>query len=203
MEDATTILFGLPGVGVQRAEVADGGRLVHVETADVTAAACPECGVFSTSVKQYRVTRPRDLPYGETPLRVRWHKRQYRCLEPACARRAFTESIAELPPRARVSGRCRRAAAVAVGSGRSVSAVGVEYGISWPTVHAGYADGLLAEPEPVAVLGIDETRRGRPRWRRDEDGRWVKLDRFETNFVTRASQRGSSKLRGQRRPRAG
>ena len=128
MEDGTTILFGLPGVGVQRVDrvAGGGGRVVQVQTTDPAAAACPECGVFSTSVKQYRITRPRDLPYGEEPLRVRWHKRQYRCAEPACPRRAFTEQVAELPARSRVSGRCRRAAAAAVGSGRSVAAVGAE-----------------------------------------------------------------------------
>jgi hypothetical protein len=43
-------------------------------------------GVFDT-------TRPKDLPYGEAPLAVRWHKRT-----------AFTESIAELPPYARITG---------------------------------------------------------------------------------------------------
>ncbi|MGE5764794.1 MAG: transposase family protein [Mycobacterium leprae] len=57
-------------------------------------AACPRCRVFSTSVRQYRVTRPRDLGCGEEPLAVRWHKRQFRCRERGCPRRAFTESIA-------------------------------------------------------------------------------------------------------------
>jgi transposase len=72
-------------------------------TAATGAAGCPACGVISTSVKQDRTTRPRDLPYGEEPLAVRCHKRQYRCREEACPRRAFTESIAEVPPRARLT----------------------------------------------------------------------------------------------------
>ena len=80
MHDGTTILFGLPGVAVREVKVAaDGARTVHVVTADPSAAACPVCGVLSTSVRQQRVTRPKDLPYGETPLTVRWHKTQYRC----------------------------------------------------------------------------------------------------------------------------
>jgi len=33
------------------------------------------------------------------------------------------------------------------------------------------------------VLGIDETRRGRPRWAKNDDGTWHRLERFETNFV--------------------
>ena len=114
MEKGTTILFGLPGVAVQRVERVRGDdgepvRLVHVTTAESSAAGCPACGVVSTSVKQCRTTRPRDLPYGEEPLEVRWRKRQYRCRELACPRMAFTESISEIPPRARLTGRlCRR-----------------------------------------------------------------------------------------------
>jgi len=71
------------------------GRVVHVITDDETAAACPACGVISTSVRQRRVTRPRDLPQGEEPLAVRWRKKQYACKERLCKRKAFTEQIAE------------------------------------------------------------------------------------------------------------
>jgi transposase len=187
VENGTTILFGLPGVAVDRVEQAvDGARTVHIVTADPDAAACPACGTISTSVRQRRITRPKDLPYGEAPLEVRWHKRQYRCVEPWCARKAFTEQIDELPAGARITGRCRRAAATAIGSGRSVSAVCAELPLSWPIAHAAYvahADALLLEPAPPRVLGIDETRRGRPRWVRDEHGNWQRLERFETNFV--------------------
>jgi transposase len=110
MENGTSILFGLPGVAVQRVERVTGEhgelvRLVHLVTTASSAAGCPACGVMSTSVKQRRTTRPRDLPYGEEPLAVRWHKRQYRCQEAAFPRRAFTESIAEVPARARLTAR--------------------------------------------------------------------------------------------------
>jgi transposase len=77
--------------------------MVHLRTTDpTTTAACPQCGVFcgvfSTSVRQRRITRPKDLPYGEAPSVVRWHKRQFACRERSCPRTAFPESIAELPP---------------------------------------------------------------------------------------------------------
>src|SRR5271169_1958344 len=192
MENGTTILFGLPGVAVQRVErVTDeqgvAVRLVHVVTTASSAAGCPQCGVVSTSVKQRRTTRPRDLPYGEEPLAVRWRKRQYRCREQACARRAFTESIAEIPPRARLTSRLCRQLASQVASGRSVAAVAAQYRVSWPVAHRHYAvhaDALLTEPEPPAVLGIDETRRGKPKWIQDPvTGRWVRTERFETNFT--------------------
>src|SRR5512143_1415940 len=174
VEDGTTVLFGLPGVAVDRVEAAENGvRTVHLVTADRDAAACPACGVFSASVRQRRTTRPKDLPYGETPLVVRWHKAQYWCRESACPRTALTESIAELPPRARITGRCRRAAGAAVGAGRSVASVTEELAMSWPIVHAAFvahADRLLVEPAAPCVLGIDETRRGRPRWARGDEG---------------------------------
>lgn len=209
MSDGTSILFGLPGVAVSRVErcTDERGRpvrLVHVVTTERSAAACPECGVFSASVRQYRTTRPRDVPYGEEPLAVRWRKRQYRCLEVACPRKAFTESIAEIPPRARVTGRLCRAAARQVASGRSVAAVAAELGVSWPVVHtrfAAHAAGLLTEPDPPAVLGIDKTRRGRPRWvQNPETGRWERTERFETNFTDLA---GDGALLGQAAGRTG
>lgn len=47
-----------------------------------------------------------------------------------------------------------------------------DHGISWPIVAAAFTTHatavLPAEPEPVAVLGIDEVRRGKPRWIGDE-----------------------------------
>src|SRR5271169_5802253 len=160
MENGTTILFGLPGVAVQRVErVTDeqgvAVRLVHVVTTASSAAGCPQCGVVSTSVKQRRTTRPRDLPYGEEPLAVRWRKRQYRCREQACARKAFTESIAEIPARARLTGRLCRQLARQVASGRTVSEVAIQYQVSWPVTHDRYvqhAEGLLTEPSPPVVL---------------------------------------------------
>lgn len=209
MENGTTILFGLPGVAVRRVERGQdehGGlvRLVHVVTAASSAAGCPQCGVVSASVKQYRTTRPRDLPYGEEPLAVRWRKRQYRCLERECPRKAFTESIAEIPARARLTGRLCRRAAGQVASGRAVSAVAAELGMSWPVAHrhyAAHAGVALTEPGPPAVLGIDETRRGKPKWVKDAPtGTWVRTERFETSFTDLS---GHGRLLGQVAGRTG
>src|SRR4249920_1176889 len=76
----------------------------------------------------------------------------------------------------------------------SVSEVAAGHRVSWPTAHravVAYGDAVLGEPEPVAVLGIDETRRGRPRWIQDPDsGRWTRLDRWHTGFVDIGGSQG-------------
>lgn len=195
MEHGTTLLLGLVGVAVERVELlGDDTRRVHVGTADETAAACPTCGVFSTSVKGYVTTRPKDLPYGEAPVQLRWHKRRWRCREPHCFRSSFTESISEVPPGGRTTGRLRRALADAVEANRCVDEVAGWYEVSWPTVQRAVdarAAQRLGEPAPTPVLGIDETRFGRPRWLRDErTGRWRLSDPWETGFVDLATGQG-------------
>jgi hypothetical protein len=190
------VLFGLPGVRVVRVEQVEFGEgEVHVETAEESASGCPSCGVVSRSVKQYVTTAPRDLPYGETGISVVWHKRRWRCVEPSCRRLSFTEAIEEVPAGQRTTGRLRRAMACAVGDAcRSVAEVAGYYGVSWPTAHAAVvlaAQEVLREPEPTEVLGIDETRRGRPRWAFSrEAGRWVRTDAWDTGFVDLAGEQG-------------
>jgi transposase len=69
--------------------------------------------------------------------------------------------------------------------------------MSWPTAHGAFVDHaepLLVEPAAPQVLGIDESRRGRPRWSKNTDGSWSRLERFETNFVNLS---GSGGLLGQ------
>jgi transposase len=166
-----------------------------VETADESASGCPVCGVVSTSVKGLVTTAPRDLPYGEMGISVVWHKRRWRCAEVLCARGSFTDAISEVPAGRRTTGRLRRAIGAAVADAcRSVSETAEAYGVSWPTAHAAVitlAQEELIEPQPTAVLGIDETRRGRPRWARDgEDGRWVRTDAWDTGFVDLAGDQG-------------
>jgi transposase len=80
--DGATLLFGLPGVRVARVErLTDGTRVVHVITAKQTAAACPGCGVVSTWVKERVVTSPRDIPYRQDRIVVRWNKTRWPCGE--------------------------------------------------------------------------------------------------------------------------
>ncbi len=189
MVDGTTLLFGLAGVQVERVEQRqDRIRVVHVSTADQGAAACPECGVVSTSVKQRVTTSPTDIGYGVDPVEVVWHKTRWRCNEGYCRRRSFTETITEVPPRARITTRLADQMGKAIGdTARSVAEVAATHAVSWPTAHRafiGYADKKLRPPAPTRVLGIDETRRGKPRWVRSKpDHRWVRVDAWDTGFV--------------------
>jgi transposase len=70
-----SLLLDLDGLAVDSVErtegTAGGARLVRLRTVDETAAACPSCGVFSTRVKEYVYTRPRDLPQGRGRVELR------------------------------------------------------------------------------------------------------------------------------------
>lgn len=132
------------------------------------------------------ITWPRDLPYGETPLVVVWRKRRWRCRRVDCAQDSFTEQIAQLPARARTTGRLRRAVAVAVEAGRSVAEVANAHGLRWPTVQRAVdarAELALGEPAPTPLLGIDETLFSAVRWVRAPHGSWVRVEPRETGFV--------------------
>jgi transposase len=98
----------------------------------------------------------------------------------------------------RTTTRLRAALALAVEDGRDQSEVAASHGVSWPTVQRAvvvYGGGELVEPEPVRVLGMDETRFGRPRWLPDgvrADGRirWQRTDPWETGFVDITGDQG-------------
>jgi transposase len=168
-----------------------GVKIVQVATDDPDAARCPVCREVSTSGKEWVLTRPRDLPCGGVFAVTLWRKRRWRCRTEGCPRRTFTEQVAQVPAGMRTTTRLRSALAVAVEDGRDQAEVAAAHRVSWPTVQrAVVARGAveLIEPEPTPVLGMDETRFGRPRWLPDgvhADGRirWKRSDPWETGFV--------------------
>jgi transposase len=192
------VLFGVEGLQVIDAEAGpDGVVTVWVVTDRAGAAACPDCGTVSARPHELAVTRPRDVARGLDRLEVRWLKRRWKCPDEDCGRKTFTESLPAVPPRCRITGRLRELA------GREVAERGITpaeaargCGISWPSAHdafAAAADRVLEAPHaPVAHLGIDEHRRGRPRWRIDEDtGEYVQLaDRWHTCFYDLSGRQG-------------
>jgi len=198
VESAVSRLLDLEGLAVRDVDSdAFGGRVVHVVTADLAASACPSCGEFSTSMKGQVPTRPRDIPYGPHRVRLVWHKRRWRCVDRRCARGSFTEQVPAAPARARLTVRLRAELGDAVADQhRCVAEAAEHYGVGWATVHNAFiahVRAFLAAPLPVVkVLGIDETRRGKPVWTREPDtGRWVLAhDRWHTGFVDSAGTEG-------------
>src|SRR5512132_2238880 len=197
-ERGATLLLGIEGLAVARVERdEDGGRVAHVVTDDESASACPSCGVFSSSVKGHAVTRPRDLPYGQSPVRLVWRKRRWRCREEVCTRKTFTESLPAVPAGSRLTARLRRECGAGIAERFSCVLAGAQHcRVSWPVAHRAYiahVDQALAAPlPPVTVLGIDETRRGKPKWEQDPaTKKWQMVaDRWHTGIVDAAGTAG-------------
>jgi len=200
--ESTTVLFGLPGVQVTRvSRMDDGTRIVEITTDEDAAAACPSCGVFSTSIKA-RVTRHRRTfrtgkvesccggtrPDGDAGKRTasadrspRPSDRSRAVLAPpaGCAPRSAQRSATpparwpRSPPHMMCPGRPRTARSSSTQSGCS--------------------------PNPRRCGSSASTRRGKPRWQYCKDtSRWVRVDPWDTGFVDLSSGQG---LLGQREGR--
>ena len=113
------------------------------------------------------LTRPKDLPVAE------W---RWRCSGASGAGGAARTTVHSTRSPSG-SGRCRRECAPRPGCEKALRG-------QWPTVQRAqvdYAQRELAEPQPTTVLGMDETRFGRPRWLPDGSGaqgliRWRRSD---------------------------
>ncbi len=85
----------------------------------------------STSVKARVSTTPKDIPYGEGRILLRWNKTRWRCREDYCERGSFTEAIEQVPRRARTTGRLRTQIGAAIGdAARSVAEVAASHEVS-------------------------------------------------------------------------
>ncbi len=197
MVDGSSLLLDLDGVVVESVQrLADGTRLVVVLTAPEWVGICPDCGERSTRSKGWVATGPRDVQVGPDRPVLRWRKRKWLCPSPVCDRKVFTEAVPGVPARARVTPRAKASMACEVlDKDRSVAAVAGDYRCGWHTVHdhvIAVADAALeAEPAPVVVLGIDETRRGKAKWETDaETGQRIWVDRWDTGLVDITGDQG-------------
>lgn len=108
--------------------------------------------------------RVRDLPVGGRPTTLIWIKRSWRCRYRRCETRTWSETSAEIVPRASLTTRAARLACQRVGrDGESVAVVAGDLGVGWGTVmRAVTAHGTPLVDDParlggVAALGVDET----------------------------------------------
>jgi transposase len=111
-----------------------------------------------------RTVRVRDLPIGGRPVVLAWRKGIWRCREPACEVRTWTERAAAIGPRAVLTERARAEACRRVGKdAHAVAAVARDLGVGWATImRAVHEHGTPMVDDPmrldgVATLGLDET----------------------------------------------
>ncbi|MGH3283943.1 MAG: ISL3 family transposase, partial [Streptosporangiaceae bacterium] len=195
-QDMASALLGIDGVMVTEVEEEGDGRL-SVWARVAGPAACPACAVISERVHEWVVTRPRDIRSGGREIDLCLVRRRLECAEADCSRGTFTEWVPQVPPRCAITRRLLEHAGNEVaGRGITPAESARHNGISWPSAHAAFAEKaeqvLPGQPEQVAHLGIDEHRRGRPRWRKDPGtGETVQVaDRWHTCFYDLSGRQG-------------
>src|SRR5829696_8316928 len=159
---SVSALLDLDGFQLVSAELVGGEWQLVVQTT-ATVIGCAGCGVRATPHGR-RTVRVSDLPIGGRPVGLWWCKRLWRCREPACGERPWTEQAAAIRPRAVLTERARAEACRRVGKdAHAVAAVARELGVGWATIMRAVADHgipLVEDPtrlDGVAALGLDET----------------------------------------------
>jgi transposase len=163
-------LLGLDGFQLVSAELVAGEWQLAVQTT-ATAIGCVGCGVRATPHGR-RTVRVRDLPLGGRPVVLAWRKRIWRCREPACRVRTWTEQAAAIRPRAVLTERARAEACRRVGKdAHAVAAVARDLGVGWATIMRAVADHgtpLVDDPGRLDGAGSAWTRPASsrpPAWR--------------------------------------
>lgn len=167
MEGQTSVaLLGLDGFAVTGVDEVDGEVHVHVELDKSVAVGCPECGVVPApaALKDRNTVRIRDLPVSGRPTVLVWSKRRWRCVEPACPRKSFTETHPDVRPRRVLTERARKEICRLVGKdAEATAAVARDFGVGWHTAWGAvvdYGQPKVDDPDrtaAVASLGVDET----------------------------------------------
>ena len=124
---SVSALLDLDGFQLVSAELVGGEWQLAVQTT-ATVIGCAGCGVRATPHGR-RTVRVRDLPIGGRPVVLAWCKRLWRCREPACQVRTWTEQTAAIGPRAVLTQRARAEACRRVGKdAHAVAAVARDLG---------------------------------------------------------------------------
>jgi transposase len=146
-------LLDLDGFQLVSAELVGGEWQLAAQTT-ATVIGCGGCGVRATPHGR-RTVRVRDLPIGGRPVVLWWRKRLWRCREPACGVRTWTERAAAIRPRAVLTERARAEACRRVGTdAHAVAAVARDLGVGWATIMRAVADhGIPLVDDPRAWTG--------------------------------------------------
>ena len=156
------VLLDFPGLHLVAVSKARAGLLLEVESCDPVTG-CPGCGVIATGHGRV-VVEMIDAPWAGRPVRIRWRKRRWICLESVCAVTTFVEQDPEVcAPRGLLSTRAIR---WAIGrlrrDGATIQGLARQLGTTWNTLWSQVRPVLIEaanDPsrfEGVQVLGVDE-----------------------------------------------
>ena len=160
--DLGTTLVGMVGLDVVDVADDDHGLWVLVETR-AGRVACGACGVAAQS-KGRLTTLVRDLEIAGRVATLVWRKRRWRCVEPSCETRTWTEQVEGIAPRASLTERARAEIARRIGEdAEAVARVAAAFGVAWATAWSAFEELItpaVEDPsriEAVESLGVDET----------------------------------------------
>jgi transposase len=155
-------LLGLDGFRVLEVTETEAEVVIEIETT-AEVAGCGGCGSRAESQDRMPV-EIRDLACFGRPARLVWCKRRWRCVDPDCEAKTWTESSMHVSSRSLLTRRAGAESCRQVGeNARPVAELAEELGVCWWTVMAAvieHGTPLVEDPArvgPVAQLGIDET----------------------------------------------
>jgi transposase len=155
-------LLGLDGFRVLEV-TEDRDEVVIAIESTATFEGCASCGVRAEAHDRMPIAI-RDLACFGRPARLVWHKRRWRCVEPACDAKTWTERSDHVDAQVVLTRRAGVEACRQVGeNARPVAGLARELGVCWSTVmNAVIEHGTPLVDDPgrvgvVAQLGVDET----------------------------------------------
>ena len=155
-------LLGLDGFLVLEVTETEAEVTIGVETT-ATVVACDGCGLRAEA-QDRMVVQYRDLAAFGRPARLVWHKRRWRCAEPGCDVRTWTETHQGFSRWCLLTNRAGEHVCRQVGlNARPVAQLAEELGVCWQTVMDAvveHGQPLVDAPDRVGYvdkLGVDET----------------------------------------------
>ena len=146
-------LLGLDGFRVLAVDEVPDELIVTVETT-LDFVGCGRCGVRAEAQDRMRI-EIRDLACFGRPARLVWVKRRWRCVEPACDAKTWTERSEHVDAQVVLTRRAGVEACRQVGeNARPVAGVSREFGVCWWTVMNAvieHGTPLVDDPDRVGV----------------------------------------------------
>jgi transposase len=123
-------LLGLDGFRVLEVNEAPDELVITIETS-LDVVGCRRCGTRAQAQDRMPIDI-RDLPCFGRPARLRWIKRRWRCVDPDCEAKSWTEPSPHVDAQVVLTRRAGAEACRQVGEeARAVSVVAAELGVCW------------------------------------------------------------------------